>query len=85
MNSFKHCYMISYKNDIKISNVEEIRRTSDIYTFEDRFVILTVNELQKYMKKLLTSKAGATFNLECPDFTVVVPKDVVEIVFKVRP
>ena len=56
-----------------------------IYTFEDRFVILTVNELQKYMKKLLTSKAGATFNLECPDFTFVVRKDVVEIVFKVRP
>lgn len=37
------------------------------------------------MKKLLTSKAGATFNLECPDFTFVVRKDVVEIVFKVRP
>ena len=27
----------SYKNDIKISNVEEIRRTSDIYTFEDKY------------------------------------------------
>ena len=37
------------------------------------------------MKKLLTSKAGVTFNLECPDFTFVVRKDVVEIVFKVRP
>lgn len=30
-------------------------------------------------------KAGATFNLECPDLTYVVRKDVVEIVFKVRP
>lgn len=37
------------------------------------------------MKKLLTSKAGATFNLECPDLTYVVRKDVIEIVFKVRP
>ena len=37
------------------------------------------------MKKLLTPKAGATVNLECPDFTFVVRKDVVEIVFKVRP
>ncbi|MGN1220022.1 MAG: hypothetical protein ACI4TU_03690 [Candidatus Cryptobacteroides sp.] len=36
------------------------------------------------MKKLLTSRAGATFNLECPDFTYVIRKDVIEIVFKVK-
>ena len=38
-----------------------------------------------FRSKLLSPKAGATFNLECPDFTFVVRKDVVEIVFKVRP
>ena len=37
------------------------------------------------MRKILTTKAGATFNLECPDFTYAVRKDVIEIVFKVKP
>lgn len=37
------------------------------------------------MRKLLSSKAGGTFNLECPDFTYVVRKDAVEIVFKMKP
>ena len=34
---------------------------------------------------MLTTKAGATFNLECPDVTFAVRKDVVEIIFKIKP
>ena len=37
------------------------------------------------MRKMLTTKAGATFNLECPGFTYAVRKDVVEIIYKVKP
>ena len=37
------------------------------------------------MRKMLQSKAGGTFCMDCPDFTYVVRKDVVEIVFKVKP
>ena len=37
------------------------------------------------MRKVLTTKAGATFNLECPDFTYAVRKDVIEIIFKIKP
>jgi len=51
-------------------------------------VICEVKEkhtFKEYMRKLLSSKAGGTFNLECPDFTYVVRKDAVEIVFKMKP
>lgn len=34
---------------------------------------------------MLTTKAGATFNIECPDLTFAVRKDVVEIIFKIKP
>lgn len=50
-------------------------------------VICEVKEkhtLNKYMRKLLSSKAGGTFNLECPDYTYIVRKDAVEIVFKMK-
>lgn len=34
---------------------------------------------------MLTAKAGATFNLEYPSLTFAVRKDVIEIVFKIKP
>ena len=37
------------------------------------------------MRKMLSAKAGATFSLDCPEFTYAVRKDVVEIIYKVKP
>ena len=37
------------------------------------------------MRKMLSTKAGATFSLDCPQYTIAVRKDVVEIIFKVKP
>ena len=37
------------------------------------------------MRKMLSTKAGATFSLDCPEFTYAVRKDVVEIIYKVKP
>ena len=37
------------------------------------------------MRKMLSTKAGATFSLDCPKFTCAVRKDVVEIIYKVKP
>ena len=37
------------------------------------------------MRKMLSAKAGATFCMECPNFTYAVRKDVVEIICKVKP
>ena len=35
------------------------------------------------MRKMLSAKAGATFSMDCPEFTFAVRKDVVEIIYKV--
>ena len=37
------------------------------------------------MRKMLQAKAGAAFNLDCREFTYAVRKDVVEIIYKVKP
>ena len=37
------------------------------------------------MRKMLSTKAGATFSMDCPKFTCAVRKDVVEIIYKVKP
>ena len=37
------------------------------------------------MRKMLSTKAGATFSLDCPQYTIAVRKDVAEIIFKVKP
>lgn len=37
------------------------------------------------MRKMLSAKAGATFSMDCPEFTYAVRKDVVEIIYKVKP
>lgn len=37
------------------------------------------------MRKMFSTKAGATFSLDCPNFTYAVRKDVVEIIYKVKP
>ena len=34
---------------------------------------------------MFSTKAGATFSLDCPEFTYAVRKDVVEIIYKVKP
>ena len=34
---------------------------------------------------MFSTKAGATFSLDCPQFTYAVRKDVVEIIYKVKP
>ena len=41
--------------------------------------------LIRIMRKMLSTKAGATFSLDCPQYTIAVRKDVVEIIFKVKP
>ena len=37
------------------------------------------------MRKMLSTKAGATFSLDSPELTFAVRKDVVEIIYKVKP
>ena len=37
------------------------------------------------MRKMLQTKAGATFCMDCREFTYAVRKDVVEIIYKVKP
>lgn len=37
------------------------------------------------MRKLLDTKAGASFNQEMPDFTINVKKEYVELIFKMKP
>lgn len=37
------------------------------------------------MRRMLSTKSGATFNLEAPNMTFAVRKDVIEIVYKVKP
>lgn len=37
------------------------------------------------MRRMLTTRAGASFNMESPSFTYAVRKDVVEIIYKVKP
>ena len=34
---------------------------------------------------MLSTKAGATYSMDCPEFTYAVRKDVVEIIYKVKP
>ena len=33
------------------------------------------------MRKMLSAKAGATFSMDCPEFTFAVRKDVVAIIY----
>ena len=37
------------------------------------------------MRRMLSTKAGATFSYDCPQFTYAVRKDLVEIIYKVKP
>ena len=37
------------------------------------------------MRRMLSTKAGATFSYDCPRFTYAVRKDLVEIIYKVKP
>ncbi len=37
------------------------------------------------MRRMLSTKSGATFNLETPNMTFAVRKDVIEFVYKVKP
>lgn len=37
------------------------------------------------MRRILPTKAGATFNQECPDLTYAIRKVVIEIIYKIKP